>query len=97
LGQSKDFALTNNIKLRTTAKNSIVTYNAIQKVFKSRFDDLRSNINFKDFTNSFASYPFLTENKSPYEAMLSKNKDSFFNVNYYNTEFSNNHSILLDI
>merc|ERR1712054_695672 len=73
--------LTNSIKLRSTAKNSIVTYSAIQKVFKSRFDESRSNTNFKDITNSFVSYPFLTEPKSPYENMLGKNKESFFNIN----------------
>jgi hypothetical protein len=89
--------LTNNLKLRTTAKNSIVTYNAIQKVYKSRFDDARSNANFKDFTNSFATYPFLTESKSPYESLLGKNKESFFNVSLYTTNMHNNYSTLLDV
>jgi heme/copper-type cytochrome/quinol oxidase subunit 2 len=88
---------TTNIKLRSTAKNSIVTYNAIQKVYKSRFDDLRSHVNFNDFTNSFIKYPFLMEKKAPYEGMLFKNSYSFFNVNFYNTTFKNNYSILSDI
>lgn len=92
----KSYALTNSMKLRTTAKNSIVTYNAIQKVYKSRFDDSRSNTNFGDFINSDARYPFLLESKSPYESMLGKNKESYFNVSLYNKEFSNNHSIFLD-
>jgi heme/copper-type cytochrome/quinol oxidase subunit 2 len=89
--------LSDNIKLRSTAKNSIVTYNAIQKVYKSRFDDQRSHINFNDFTNSFIKYPFLTEKKSPYENMLSKNSSSFYNVNYYNTTFKNSYSFLSEI
>jgi hypothetical protein len=89
--------LTNNIKLRSTAKNSIVTYNAIQKVYKSRFDDLRSNINFDDFTNSFTKYPFITEKKSPYENMLLKNDASFFNVSFYKTIFKNSYSVLSDL
>ena len=87
----------NNIKLRSTAKNSIVTFNAIQKVYKSRFDDLRSNINFDDFTNSFTKYPFITENKSPYETMLLKNSSSFFNINYYKSFFKNNTSLLSEL
>jgi hypothetical protein len=89
--------LTNSLKLRSTAKNSIVTYNAIQKVYKSRFDDLRSNINFDDFTNSFTKYPFITENKSPYENMLLKNDSSFFNTSYYTTFFKNNYSLLSEL
>jgi hypothetical protein len=92
-----NFNITNNLKLRSTAKNSIVTYNAIQKVYKSRFDDLRSHINFNDFTNSFVKYPFLTEKKSPYENMLTKNSNSFYNVSYYNTVFKNNYSFMSEI
>lgn len=95
-GGDKSHALTNSMKLRTTAKNSIVTYNAIQKVYKSRFDDSRSNTNFGDFINSDAKYPFLLEPKSSYESMLGKNKESYFNVSLYNKEFSNNYSIFLD-
>jgi len=96
LGGDKSYTLTNSMKLRTTAKNSIVTYNAIQKVYKSRFDDSRSNTNFGDFTGSYSKYPFLIESKSPYESMLGKNKESYFNVSLYNKEFINNQSVFLD-
>lgn len=85
--------LTNSMKLRSTAKNSIVTYNAIQKVYKSRFDDLRSNTCFDDFVNSYSKYPFLFESKSPYESILGKNKESYFNVFLYNKEFVGNSSV----
>ena len=97
LDVNKSLNLTNSIKLRSTAKNSIVTYNAIQKVYKSRFDDLRANINFNDFTNSFSAYPFLIESKTPYENLLKKNKESFYNVNFYNKSFNNNYSELLSV
>ena len=89
--------MSNSLKLRPTAKNSIVTFNAIQKVYKSRFDDLRSNINFDDFTNSFTKFPFITERKSPYENMLFKNNNSFFNVSYYKSFFKNNYSLLSEL
>jgi hypothetical protein len=74
-----------------------VGYNAIQKVYKSRFDDMRSNVNFKDFINSTANYPFLIESKAPYESILGKNKESFFNLNFYNKEITNNFSSHLKI
>jgi hypothetical protein len=94
---SNNASLTNKIKLRSPAKNAIVNYSAIQKVYKSRFDDFRSNTDFKSFSNSYAAYPFITEEKTPYEAMLAKNNESFFNINFYNTEMSNNYSIYSNI
>jgi|TARA_B110000259_G_scaffold140084_1_gene157740 hypothetical protein len=90
VNSSNDLRLSNPMKLRSTARNSIVTYNAIQKVFKSRFDEGRSNTRLQDFSNSFVTHPFITESKSPYEGMLGKNKDSFFTVNSYKQYFTNN-------
>jgi hypothetical protein len=84
------------MKIRSTAKNSIVTYNAIQKVFKSRFDDSRANANFKYMNNSFVTYPFITDHKAPYENMIAKNKESFYNINMYNYNIKNNYSVYLD-
>ena len=97
LSVNNSFNVTNPMKLRSTAKNSIVTYNAIQKVYRSRFDELRSNVNFTDFTNSFAAYPFLLENKTPYESLIKKNKETFYNVNHYTKSFNNNYSELLNV
>jgi heme/copper-type cytochrome/quinol oxidase subunit 2 len=97
LSVNNSFNITNPMKLRSTAKNSIVTYNAIQKVYRSRFDELRSNVNFADFTNSFAAYPFLLESKTPYESLIKKNKETFYNVNHYTKSFNNNYSELLNV
>ena len=82
----------NPIKLRSTARNSIVTYSAIQKVFKSRYDEGRSNARLQDLSNSYNSHLFITASKTPYERILGKNYESFFNVNLYNTTLSNNFS-----
>jgi hypothetical protein len=62
----------------------MITYSAIQKVFKSRFDEGRSNARLQDVSNSYTPYMFLSAPKSSYEGMLSKNKDSFFTTNNYN-------------
>jgi hypothetical protein len=78
------------MKLRSSTRSAIVTYNAIQKVFKSRFDEGRSNARLQDFSNSYVSHPFLTEKKSPYESLLAKNKESFFNVNSYKQSIQDN-------
>ena len=90
LNSASDLRISNPMKLRSTARNSIVTYNAIQKVFKSRFDEGRSNARLQDFSNSYITHPFVTEPKSPYESLLGKNKDSFFSVNNYKQYFTAN-------
>jgi len=90
--------VSNPLKLRSTAKNSIITYSAIQKVFKSRFDEGRSNARLIDFSNSYNSYLFLTEPKANYEGMIGKNTESFFNVNTFvksfNKDFNELNSVL---
>jgi heme/copper-type cytochrome/quinol oxidase subunit 2 len=80
----QDLKSSNTMKLRSTARNAIVTYNAIQKVFKSRLDEGRSHSRLQDFSNSYVAHPFVTASKSPYEGMLAKNKESFFSVQSYN-------------
>jgi hypothetical protein len=71
------------ITLRSTAKNSIVSYNAMQKVFRSRLDEGRANIRMFDLSNSYVNHPFITESRVNYENMLGKNKESFYSVNNY--------------
>ena len=78
--------LTNELHLRSNTKNSLITYNAIQKVFKSRFDENRSNAKLVDFSESKVKHPLLTDNRVPYEALLGKNKESFFTPTLFNKE-----------
>jgi hypothetical protein len=47
---SSDLRVSNPMKLRSSTRSAIVTYNAIQKVFKSRFDEGRSNARLQDFS-----------------------------------------------
>merc|ERR1712159_432177 len=63
LSPEKTTAKVNSFRLRKTTKNSIVAYNSIQKVYKSRFDDGRANLNFSNFYNSYQTQSYLTENK----------------------------------
>jgi len=88
---------TNPIKLRSTAKNSIVTYSAIQKVFRSRYDEGRANVRMQDLANSYEPYPFITSNRVSYENLLSKNKTYFFNVNNYNHQIMTNFNEIYSI
>jgi hypothetical protein len=76
--------LSNPFKLRSTVKNAIVTYNAIQKVFRSRFDEGRSNARLEDFSNSYVKHPYMTDTRVNYESLLGKNKEFFLKTNLYN-------------
>lgn len=76
--------LLNPIKTRSPAKNSIVTYNAMQKVFKSRFDEGRSNSRLEDISNSLTPKLFISATRAVYEGLLGKNTESFFNPSLYN-------------
>jgi hypothetical protein len=58
--------LSNLINLRNTARNSLVTYGAIQKVFKTRFDENRSNARLEDFSSSSSKQSFLNSKRLNY-------------------------------
>jgi hypothetical protein len=81
---NNNLKLSNPMKLRSTIKNAMVTYSAIQKVFRSRFDEGRSNARLEDFSNSFVKHPYLTDSRVGYESLLGKNKESFLKTNLYN-------------
>ena len=76
----------NPITLRTTARNSIVTYNALQKVFKARFEEGRSNIKISHFSDLKTKQPFMNESRVPYEGLLGKNRTSYYNSTFYDSD-----------
>jgi len=97
LDTNNNIRLSNPFKLRSTVKNAIVTYNAIQKVFRSRFDEGRSNARLEDFSNSFVKHPYITDSRVSYESLLGKNKESFFKTNLYNQTYKLPYSELTSI
>lgn len=94
LQSNNQFFLSNPIKLRSTVKNLMVTYGAIQKVYRSRFDEGRSNMHISSIHNSYTPYPLLTEARSNYESMVAKNKESYFSASLFNTRFAHKFSDL---
>ena len=83
ISNSKLIRFNNSINLRNTVKNSMVTYNAIQKVFKTRFDESRSNAKLSDFANLYGKQPFISAPRIQYENLLGKGKENFYKVNFY--------------
>lgn len=89
--------VSNTVNLRNTAKNAIVTYNAMQKVFKTRFDENRSHAKLLDLGNSYSTQPFVTAAKTNYERLLGKNKTAFSSVSLYKNSFKSLFNDLYEI
>lgn len=87
LNPTKSQRLANNTNLRGPVKNSIVNFNAIQKVYKTRFDENRSNTKISDFGNFFIKQPFVSSPRIQYEKLLGKTKENFFKINFYKNNF----------
>ena len=79
-----DTLLSNPAVLRSSARNSIVNFNAFQKVFRPRFDEGRANVTSISFADLGLKQPFLSDTKVPYLQMLGKNRDSFYTAPSYN-------------
>ena len=76
--------VSNPLSLRSSARNSIVTFNALQKVFRARFEEGRSNASLQQFSELKAHQPLLTPDRVSYENMLGKTRNSFFDTTFYN-------------
>ena len=97
LSYNTDLRVLNPVKLRSSSRASIVMFNAIQKVFKPRFDEGRAHTRLQDFSNSFVTHPFITARRTNYESLLGKNKESFFNINNYKSTFFTNFNNMFTI
>jgi len=64
--------------LRSTAKNAIISANAIGKVFRNRYEDKRSHAKIDDFSNIDSLQPFISGIRPQYEKFLQKNNTHFF-------------------
>lgn len=94
LNESKELRSMNYIKLRSTTKSAIKTFNAIHKVFRFRFDEGRSNVHLNDFSNMSIKAPLISESRVKYEQLLGKNKETFFSPINYKPYLSKNYSNL---
>jgi hypothetical protein len=87
---SEEQKLTAPMALRRTTRNSIVSFNALQKVFRARFEENRAHASLDQFAKLHNEQPFLTRRRPNYEQLLGKTKNSFFAVNFYNDTFTLN-------
>ena len=83
VGTSTTTRLSNPLVIRSGVKNSIVTFNALRKVFRARFDEGRSHTGLQVFAQSYLSQPFINDDTVPYTQLLSKDKTSFFQSTSY--------------
>jgi len=83
--ESSNQRLTNPLVLRSTARNSTVTFSALRKVFRSRFDEGRAHVSADQFANLNTKQPLISGKSVNYRAMLSKNADSYYSTPLYTT------------
>jgi len=80
------FKLSNLLILRSSARNSIVTFNALQKVFRARFEEGRAHTSLDQLSELSIKQAFLTGLRTSYEVLLAKTKNNFFNTTSYNID-----------
>jgi len=78
--------VTNTIALRSNARNAIITYSALQKVFRARFEDGRSHATLDHLAHLGQNQPFLTTERPSYETALGKNRLKFAQINFFKKE-----------
>lgn len=66
------------LNIRPSVKDSIVNFNAFQKVFRSRLDEGRAHANTSHFSNLAQPQPFINDFGVPYVDLLGKNRTSSF-------------------
>lgn len=82
----------NSVNIRSSAKESITSYNALRKVFKARFDEGRANLRFSNIVDLFVTAPFINMPRVPFEVLLQKNSSEFFSKITYTEKFKNTFS-----
>lgn len=85
-----DTRLSSPIALRPSVRNSIINYNAFQKVFRPRLDEGRANVQSLTFADLGLKQPFVYDSKVPYTQLLGKNQDSFFSTPLYSSHTHTN-------
>jgi len=84
----KNIQASDALVLRGGVKNSIVTFNALRKVFRARFDEGRSHTSLQIFSNSYLPQPFLNDLQISYQQSLAKTLNLFYkNLVYQNVQF----------
>lgn len=78
--------LSDNLVLRGSARNSILSYNALQKVFRSRYEEGRANVSPLHYTETSVKKPNLNAPRPRVEGMLGKNKSSHLTPLFFKTE-----------
>lgn len=69
-----------------TVKNISNTYNALQKIFRTKIDEMRSHIKLSDYYLSKHRVPFINSTKPNYKELVGKDITSFVNTQLYKSD-----------
>jgi len=88
---------TDSLNIRPSVKDSIVNYNAFQKVFRSRLDEGRAHVNASHFSNLHEGQPFINDFGVPYTDLLGKNRTSYYATPAYASLLKSNFNQLSSV
>lgn len=91
ISEQSSSKFTNPAHTRLGAKSSLATFNALQKVFRARFDEGRSHAKLDDFSASSVKQQFISDEKTNYEKLIGKTHENFFKTNYFKNSFKTNY------
>jgi len=74
---------TNLLSLRSSIRGSLITYNALQKVFKARFEDSRSLTGLNFISNLRTAQPFISSYRPLYENFFKKSQNNFTELVFF--------------
>lgn len=61
----------------------MVTFNALQKVFRARFEDGRAHANLGQLADLGVDQPYLTAARPAYETLLGKTRTAANQINFF--------------
>lgn len=79
----KNLRISSPLVVRSGVKNSVVTFNALRKVFRARFDEGRSHTSTQLFASSFMPQPFINDMSVSYNQLLTKDKNTSYQNVFY--------------
>jgi len=77
-------------KIRQTVKTASINYNALTKVYRTRFDENRAHSNLYVLANFKNTQPLLSSSRINYEKLLGKTKSNFLKINIYKSSLNKN-------
>lgn len=76
------FRIAASLKLLANLSHAATSYNAVQKVYRTQYDESRSHVRLRDFSMSYQPLYRISERRFNFLGSIKKNSDSFYQPIY---------------